>query len=94
MRSEWVRRWAVPVVVFALAFLPRTIYPVSWPMQWYTRAIEFGNAMVSGDWSHMYQRYHPGVTTMWLCGIGLKLFSWRHRVSPRPSGVWRRQSPA
>ncbi|MGD2145320.1 MAG: glycosyltransferase family 39 protein [Anaerolineae bacterium] len=50
-------------------------------MQWYTRAIAFGDAVLSGDWSHTYQRYHPGVTTMWLCGAGLRLFSWLHGVS-------------
>lgn len=80
-RSQWIRRWAIPVALFALAFLPRMIYPVSWPMQWYTRAIEFGDAVLAGEWSHTFQRYHPGVTTMWLSGVGLRLFSWRHGLS-------------
>jgi hypothetical protein len=50
-------------------------------MQWYTRAIEFGDAVLDGDWSHTFQRYHPGVTTMWLSGVGLRLFSRRHGLS-------------
>jgi len=68
-------RWVVPGLVFMLAFLPRAITPVSWPMQWYERAIRFGDAVLARDWAGTFQRYHPGVTTTWLSGIGLKVFA-------------------
>jgi hypothetical protein len=79
--SRWFRRWAIPVLIFVLAFLPRAIYPVSQPMQWYSRAVRFGDALLAQDWARTYQRYHPGVTTMWLSGFGMKLFAWQQRLS-------------
>jgi hypothetical protein len=50
-------------------------------MQWYDRAIHFSDALLARDWAGTYQSYHPGVTTMWLSGIGLKLFSHQRGVS-------------
>jgi len=79
--SRWLQRWAMPILVFVLALLPRAIYPVSRPMQWYSRAIRFGDAVLARDWAETYQRYHPGVTTMWLSGIGLKLLGWQRGLS-------------
>ncbi|NIV31561.1 MAG: hypothetical protein GWN58_19365, partial [Anaerolineae bacterium] len=65
-RSRWSQRWVIPALIFLLAFLPRAIYPVSRPMQWYDRAIRFSDALLGRDWAATYQSYHPGVTTMWL----------------------------
>jgi len=81
LRSGRFQRWSILVFIFLLAFLPRAIYPVSRPLQWYNRAIRFGNALLAGDWTETYQRYHPGVATMWLSGIGLKLFGWGQELS-------------
>jgi hypothetical protein len=75
------REWAVLALIFLLSFLPRAVYPVSRPMQWYSRAIRFGDALLAQDWAETYQRYHPGVTTMWLSGIGVKLFGWQQGLS-------------
>ena len=80
-QSRWLQRWGIPILIFALAFLPRAIYPVSRPMQWYSRAVRFGDALLAQDWAGTYQRYHPGVATMWLSGIGMKLFAWREGLS-------------
>lgn len=74
-------RRVIPALIFLLAFLPRAIYPVSRPMQWYSRAIRFGDALLAQDWAATYQRYHPGVATMWLSGLGLKLFGWQRGLS-------------
>ena len=84
-QSSWwswrFREWSIRVLVFLLAFLPRAMYPLSRPITWYERAIHFGDALLNRDWIGTYQRYHPGVTTMWLSGIGLKLFAWRNGLS-------------
>ncbi len=80
-QSRWFQRWGLLVLIFLLAFLPRAIYPVSWPMQWYDRSIHFGDALLAKDWAGTFQRGHPGVTTMWLSGIGLKLFGWQQGLS-------------
>jgi hypothetical protein len=50
-------------------------------MQWYSRAVRFGDAVLSRDWASTYQRYHPGVTTMWLSGVGLKAYAARHDLT-------------
>jgi hypothetical protein len=70
-RSRWLRRWGIPVLIFLLAFLPRAIYPLSRPVQWYDRAIHFSDALLAKKWAETYQRYHPGVTTMWLSSLAL-----------------------
>jgi hypothetical protein len=81
-RFRLYHRWTIPGSIFLLAFLPRAINPISWPMQWYERAIRFGDAVLAGDWAGTFQRYHPGVTTMWLSGIGLKVFASLRGLSP------------
>ena len=82
-KSRWARYWdwAASGLVFLLAFVPRALYPVSRPLQWYSRAVRFGDALLARDWAGTYQRYHPGVTTMWLSGAGLKLFAWQRALS-------------
>ena len=82
-KSRWARYWdwAAPGLIFLLAFVPRVLYPVSRPLQWYSRAVRFGDALLARDWAGTYQRYHPGVTTMWLSGAGLKLFAWQRVLS-------------
>lgn len=71
----------VPLLLFLLAFLPRAIYPVSRSMLWYYRAIHFGDAILARDWAGTYQSCHPGVTTMWLSGIGIRLLAWQRGLS-------------
>jgi hypothetical protein len=80
-QSQRFQRWVIPALIFVLAFLPRAIYPVSRPMQWYYRAIHFSDALLARDWAGTYQSYHPGVTVMWLSGIGMKLLAWLRGLS-------------
>jgi len=63
-------RWAL-VFLFLLAFLPRAIYPVSRPLQWYFRSAEFLQAVLRSDWTGTLFSEHPGVTVMWLSGASL-----------------------
>jgi hypothetical protein len=78
---QWFDRWGIPILVFALAFLPRAIYPVTRAWLWYMRSIRFSDAVLTKTWTETYQQYHPGVTTMWLSGIGLKLFAWQRGLT-------------
>jgi len=50
-------------------------------MLWYYRAVHFSDALLARDWMDTYQSYHPGVTTMWLAALGLKLFAWQRGLS-------------
>ena len=69
------RTWGIPVLVFLASFIPRAAYPVSRSMLWYYRSISFIDALLAGDWRATYQSYHPGATTTWLAGIGIRLFA-------------------
>lgn len=74
--SPRFHRWGIPILIFLLAFLPRVLYPVSRTPLWSDRAFHFGQAVLDGDWAMTFRRYHPGVTIMWLAGIGLHIFSY------------------
>ena len=37
--------------------------------------------MLARDWAETFHSYHPGVTTMWLSGIGLRLFARQRGLS-------------
>lgn len=80
-QSQPFTRWFILTFVFLLALLPRAVYPVSRPMQWFSRSVRFSDALLARDWAATYQRYHPGVTTMWLSGVGMKIFAWRKGLS-------------
>jgi 4-amino-4-deoxy-L-arabinose transferase-like glycosyltransferase len=74
-------RWVEPVLILVLflsAFLPRAIYPVSRPSQWYVRSVQFIYDVTRGAWGETIYSEHPGVTTMWLSGIAL----WLAGVAP------------
>jgi hypothetical protein len=70
--------WGGLAVVFLLALLPRLVYPVSRHMLWYDRSVLFWDALGSGDLEGTYQQYHPGVTTMWIAGLGIRLSMLSH----------------
>ena len=50
-------------------------------MLWYYRAVHFSDALLARDWMGTYQSYHPGVTTMWLAALGLRLFASQRGLS-------------
>ena len=68
-----VRR-AFPLLLFAVAFLPRAIHPVSRPLVWYLRSAHFIEAVLARDWANTVYSEHPGVGLMWPVGIGLRLY--------------------
>ena len=61
-------------VVFVLALLPRLFYPSSRYLLWYDRSVHFWDALLAGKFGDTYQRHHPGVTTMWIAGLGLRTY--------------------
>ncbi len=71
-------RWLIPAIIFLVAFLPRVVNPISRPIQWEERAFLFSEAVLDGDLANTYQQYHPGVTLMWLSGIGAQSFLLLH----------------
>ena len=73
--SQRFRSWSIVILIFLIAFLLRVVYPISRPLVWSDRAVHFSNAILEQDWPTTFQRYHPGVTIMWLSGIALQIFS-------------------
>ena len=65
-----VARIAYPFLLFLIAFLPRSVYLVARSTVWHQRANRFIRAIAEQDWQATLQAPHPGVTTMWLAGIG------------------------
>jgi len=66
--------WLGLAIVIVLALVPRLTYPLSRPVNWYNRSIAFWDALLAGEWAGTYRQYHPGVTTMWVAGLGLRLY--------------------
>ena len=62
-------RFAVPLL-FIAAFLPRVVGFVGSTSIWQARAKAFMEALATRDWAATLQAPHPGVTTMWLAGLG------------------------
>jgi len=87
--DSWRRREGCLLVgLFLLAFLPRALYPVSRPLQWYFRSAQFIQAVLHRDWAGTLFSEHPGVTVMWLSGA--VLWGWQGieslagRAAPSP----------
>jgi len=74
-------------ILFLVALLPRAVQPVSRPLVWYLRSAYFIEDTLSGDWASTVYSEHPGVTLMWLSGIGLKVFWALSGIRPAASTV-------
>jgi len=57
------------LALFLIAFVPRALYPISRPLQWYERSFRFIDAVLHGQWADTVVSEHPGVTPMWLVGL-------------------------
>jgi hypothetical protein len=69
------RRWTYVglALVFLLAFVLRAVTPVSRPLQWYYRSVNFITAIVEGRWADTLFSEHPGASVMWIVGIAQHL---------------------
>ena len=66
-RKPWTT--VLLLALFLAAFIPRALYPVSRPLQWYERSFRFIDAVLRGQWAEAVMSEHPGVTPMWLIGL-------------------------
>lgn len=64
-----IKNTIIYISLFLLAFLPRIIQPVSAPIQWYWRPLQFYRSLLQGDFEKTFQSGHPGVTVMWISGL-------------------------
>ena len=68
---------ATVAVVFAVSLITKILW-ISVPTNvdegfWISRAPRFYTALLTGDFAGTYAFHHPGVTNMWLIGLGLAL---------------------
>ena len=68
------RFWFGLIAIFLVALSVRLTRPASKYTVWYERSAQFWDALSRGDWAGTYQRHHPGVTTMWIAGSGMRLY--------------------
>lgn len=66
----------IVAVLFALAWLPRSVAPDRFvttdERKWLARSGNFWQALAAGEFARTFQREHPGVTTMWLGALGFR----------------------
>jgi 4-amino-4-deoxy-L-arabinose transferase-like glycosyltransferase len=65
------------LAIFLLALLPRLgaidRYVTPDELRWVDRSLRFSTALSHGDFASTMQSGHPGVTTMWLGSLGIRL---------------------
>lgn len=78
MRTRFKHYGFMAVILITLSlisFLPRILsLDAAWSSDetlWLFRSQEFALSVLDRDFSHTFQSYHPGVTTMWLGGLAL-----------------------
>jgi 4-amino-4-deoxy-L-arabinose transferase-like glycosyltransferase len=49
---------------------------------WYTRSLNFREALITGDYAATYQRHHPGVLTMWSGALAANFVEWVDGIDP------------
>jgi len=58
---------------------------------WVLRAVRFGDAVAADDWAAIPETGHPGVTTMALGALGVRLTAWLHPAEAAVHLTWIRQ---
>ncbi len=83
LQLTWGQRLFLSVMLAVMLWLPRGLqldhFVAVDERSWLTRSGNFYLALTNGDWAATFQRYHPGVTTMWLGMLG---FLWQYPDYP------------
>lgn len=89
------RRWRLSAALFVVAMLVRLApmgrYVTPDEPIWVLRAVRFGDAVAAGDWAAIPETGHPGVTTMALGALGVRLTAWLHPAEAEAHLTWIRQ---
>jgi hypothetical protein len=81
LRKRSAAFWGSLLFLFLLALVPRVCYPVMRPLIWYNQSVIFWKALLEGNWGGTYRFSHPGVTVMWVAGLGLQIYAIIHGLS-------------
>ena len=93
--SRSARRWRLSAALFLVAMLVRLApmgrYVTPDEPIWVLRAVRFGDAVAAGDWAAIPETGHPGVTTMALGALGVRITAWLHPAEADAHLMWIRQ---
>ncbi len=89
------RRWRLSLALFVVAMVVRLApmgrYVTPDEPIWVLRAVRFGDAVAAGDWAAIPETGHPGLTTMALGALGVRLTAWLHPAEAAAHLTWIRQ---
>jgi hypothetical protein len=75
-RVRWILAASVFVLALVLRLAPLNRYVTPDEPAWVLRSLRFSEALAEGDLSSVPDTGHPGVTTMWLGSLGLRIQRW------------------
>lgn len=73
-KTKWALSFCLIFVVYRIPLLGFDIINIDAPV-WKSRTFQFSSAILNLDFSKTAVTYHPGVSLMWVCGFGAKLYS-------------------
>ncbi len=79
MRRRLNTQWQLPVLLVVVTLLPRLWFLGADILgednySWLYRGQKFVSVLDERDFAGTFIKYHPGVTVMWLSGLGIKVF--------------------
>ncbi len=84
--------WTVALAVFVLALLirlaPLQRYVTPDEPIWVQRSVAFADAVAARDWAAIPQTGHPGLTTMALGALGIRITTWLHPAEAAAHLAW------
>lgn len=88
---HWVSNHGIFLGVVLVSLMLR-LWDIDLPMntdeaKWLSRGDEFLHSLITGNLSETYTSPHPGVSTMWIAGLGMVLNSLVSMVSPAQVGM-------
>lgn len=79
---------AIAIVALFARLAPMGLYVTPDEPIWVHRSIQFLQAVQSGDWSLVPQTGHPGITTMALGAVGIKITQWLRPIASTEHLEW------
>ena len=84
--SHGIKDYGVLLGVIVMSFILR-LWDIDLPLntdeaKWLSRGDEFLHSLITGNWAETYTSPHPGVSTMWVTGLGMALNSLVSQFNP------------
>ncbi len=87
-RSPWMVSWALLGLALLVRWMPLNRYITPDEPIWVQRSVAFADAVAARDWAAIPQTGHPGLTTMALGALGVRLSAWLHPAESAGHLAW------